>query len=436
MTRINTQLQFGPILNLVKSVFKGIPDHRKANLVDYKLDEVATAGLAMMFFQDASLLAFQERLKAVRGSHNLKTLFGVEEIPSATQMRSLLDTIDPEALLKVFRELISQIQLTNIWRDYKCLDGRVPLLLDGTEYFNSKKLHCDSCLIREKSNGKEYYHQALVGSFVSPKLKQVLPAFIEAIAKEDGSTKNDCEINAAKRFISKFSKHYCHLNLVIVADSLYSKSPFIETVLANKSDYIFVAKQGDHKNLQEEIRALRSSGDLVTIEFYEDGQKHTLEYLRDIQVFDNSKLTSNWVSYTVTRKKGSPFHCEWLTSIKPTKKNVREIAETGRMRWKIENDVFNALKNEGSNLEHNFGHGKKHLQFNFFLLNIIAFLFHQILALSDVVYLNALTYPKTYCAFFEKVKFLTREVLWDDWLSLMEYCCQRDAELIVIRPGK
>ena len=119
MTRINKQLQFDLVLNSIKSVFKAIPDHRKANFVDYKLHDVATAGLAMMFFQDASFSSFQERLKATRGTHNLKTLFGVTDIPSATQTRDLLDAVEPENILEVFRKLISQIQLTNIWHNYK-----------------------------------------------------------------------------------------------------------------------------------------------------------------------------------------------------------------------------------------------------------------------------------------------------------------------------
>jgi hypothetical protein len=39
--------------------------------------------------------------------------------------------------------------------------------------------------------------------------------------------------------------------------------------------------------------------------------------------------------------------------------NVVELAGCGQVRWKIENETFNVLKNNGYNLEHSFGHGKQ-----------------------------------------------------------------------------
>ena len=57
--------------------------------------------------------------------------------------------------------------------------------------------------------------------------------------------------------------------------------------------------------------------------------------------------------------------------------------EAGRCRWKIENEGFNTLKNQGYHLEHNFGHGEKSLSYVLFLLNLLAFTIHQILEIRD-----------------------------------------------------
>ena len=57
------------------------------------------------------------------------------------------------------------------------------------------------------------------------------------------------------------------------------------------------------------------------------------------------------------------------------------MVQAGRARWKIENETFNTLKNQGYHIEHNFGHGKKNLSMNFFVLNLLAFFIHQILDL-------------------------------------------------------
>ncbi len=48
-------------------------------------------------------------------------------------------------------------------------------------------------------------------------------------------------------------------------------------------------------------------------------------------------------------------------------------------RWKIENETFNTLKNQGYQLGHNFRLGKQHLSEVFVLLMILAFLVDQIM---------------------------------------------------------
>ena len=82
-------------------------------------------------------------------------------------------------------------------------------------------------------------------------------------------------------------------------------------------------------------------------------------------------------------------------------KNVKELVKIGRCRWKIENETFNTLKNQGYHIEHNFGHGQKHLSFNFFLLNLLAFFMHQIFELTYAVYQEL------------RKKFGSKKNLWD-----------------------
>lgn len=44
------------------------------------------------------------------------------------------------------------------------------------------------------------------------------------------------------------------------------------------------------------------------------------------------------------------------------------------------------MKNHGYYMEHNYGHGQKHLAYNFYLLTSSAFFFHQIFELTDAQY--------------------------------------------------
>jgi hypothetical protein len=65
---------------------------------------------------------------------------------------------------------------------------------------------------------------------------------------------------------------------------------------------------------------------------------------------------------------------------------VLTLVKGGRSRWKIENETFNTLKNQGYHIEHNFGHGQQNLSMIFFTLNLSAFYVHQILELTDRLY--------------------------------------------------
>ena len=88
----------------------------------------------------------------------------------------------------------------------------------------------------------------------------------------------------------------------------------------------------------------------------------------------------NVLEYWETDAKGKERYFAWVTDITITEDNAWEIARGGRARWRIENETFNTLKNQGYHLEHNFGHGAKHLSSNFALLCLTAFLIDQIQA--------------------------------------------------------
>ena len=72
------------------------------------------------------------------------------------------------------------------------------------------------------------------------------------------------------------------------------------------------------------------------------------------------------------------YRNSFVTDLAVTKDNVAELAACGRARWKIENETFNVLKTKGYNIEHNFGHGKRHLAAILVTLNLLAFAIHTV----------------------------------------------------------
>jgi hypothetical protein len=73
-------------------------------------------------------------------------------------------------------------------------------------------------------------------------------------------------------------------------------------------------------------------------------------------------LQVNWFEIEIVNRNGEvTYRNSFVTDLPVGPENVAELAACGRARWKIENETFNVLKTKGYNIEHNFGHGKRHL---------------------------------------------------------------------------
>ena len=216
------------------------------------LSDALMSAFAMFSLKDPSLLAFDER----RSDGNLKTLFGIGQIPSDTQMREILDQVDPEHLRPVFGDVFRQLQRGKALEPFVFYAGAYLLSLDGTGYFSSPTIHCDSCQVKEHKDGTvTYQHQMLGAVIVHPDLKEVIPLAPEPIQKQDGSTKNDCERNAARRLLRKIRREHPHLKLIVIEDGLASNGPHVRDLIDNGMHFILGVKPGDHAFLFEQVEA-------------------------------------------------------------------------------------------------------------------------------------------------------------------------------------
>jgi hypothetical protein len=80
------------------------------------------SGIAMMFFQDPSLLRFQKRMEKVKQSSNLKSLFNVSSVPKDTFMREVLDEIGPDHMRAIFSDVFFELQRGKGIEQYKALE--------------------------------------------------------------------------------------------------------------------------------------------------------------------------------------------------------------------------------------------------------------------------------------------------------------------------
>jgi hypothetical protein len=356
-----------------------IEDHRPMN-VAIPLEDALMSGLALFALKDPSLLAFDARRET---PENLKQVFGIESIPSDSQMRTILDEVDPEALRPQYKEVFKQLQQNKVWETMVFMERYYLLSLDGTGYFSSKTVHCDSCLEKKHKDGSiTYSHQMLGGAIVHPNQKVVIPLAPEPIIKQDGVEKNDCERNAAKRFFEKLREDYPHLPLIIIEDALSANAPHIHELKRHNLRFILGVKAGDHKYLFSHVAQAEHEGRTTEFELHEDGITHRIRFLNDVPLNEsNADVRVNFLEYWEI-KDGKTRHFSWITDFTIDRDNAYTLMRGGRARWKIENETFNTLKNQGYHFEHNFGHGENHLSVVFAMLMMLAFAIDQAQQLS------------------------------------------------------
>jgi len=196
-------LSFSALRKLISERVVKFEDTRQQGKVEYSLHDCCQSAFAMMFFQDPSINAFQQRLQEKQQVNNLKTLFNVATIPKSTQLRTALDDIPPTEIELLFSDFLRPVQRGNQLELFEFMDGKYLIPLDGVQYFSSNKISCDCCLTKTTNKTTTYYHQVVAATIVCPGIKQVMLLAPEPIQNIDGSTKQDCEINAGKRLVKK-----------------------------------------------------------------------------------------------------------------------------------------------------------------------------------------------------------------------------------------
>lgn len=367
--------------------FSKIKDNEKRRRPISLLDNLKS-GYAVFSLKYSSLLQFDKQSTEEMVKHNLHSVYQIKQVPCDTQLRERLDEVDPASLRKPFKSLFSQCQRSKHLELFKYYDDRYILPLDGTGYFYSKKVHCDNCCTSKHKDGSvSYYHQMLAGSIVHPDMKVVLPFAPEAIMKSDGAKKNDCERQAAERFLDHLKREHPHLRLTITGDGLFSNGPFIKRLKQDGHAFILVAKPKDHKALFEEFHSLPKSH----FEMNSDKVTHHFKWINGLTINDSHlDCKVNVLEYWEKHANGKQQHWVWTTGFELNKNNVYEIMRGGRARHKIENETFNTLKNQGYQFEHNFGHGKKHLSTVFAYLMMLAFFVDQLQQLGCKTFRKAL----------------------------------------------
>jgi len=357
-----------------------LPDKRSGSNTRYSMADIGLSAFSVFFMQSPSFLSHQRALAENCGQSNAETLFGMTTIPSDNHIRQMLDGAPTDHFDPIFTKIVKDLDESGGLKPFRRLGGRVLIAMDGSEHFCSRKITCPHCSTRKRSDGEtEYFHSFVGATLVAPGHTTVLPLPPEFVRPQDGAKKQDCETVAARRWLARLGPRYAWLKPIYLGDDLYAHQPMCVDVLAVGGSFIFGCKPSSHKTLTEYLAGVELDGFSETVGVGSAKRIHRYRWMEGVPLRDGKDaLFVNWLEIEIAKPNGKvTYRNSFVTDLAVTRKTAAEIAACGRARWKIENETFNVLKNNGYNLEHNFGHGKDTLASLLVALNLLAFAMHN-----------------------------------------------------------
>ena len=382
----------------------------------------------------------------MKSGGNAESLFHLSEIPSDNQIRNLLDPVNPQHVRVVYRQTFLALEQSKVLEKRRSFANQLLVAIDGTEYFSSKVIHCENCSYRELNNGKtNYFHSVLTPVIVQPGNETVISLEPEFIVPQDGHEKQDCEIQAAKRWVEKWGDFYAKRGVIILGDDLFSRDPFCRALKGKGFHFSLVCKPDSHTFLYETVDFLAASGVLgaKVVRRWVGGyaEIYTYRYANKLRLNgEPDALEVGWCEVTVTREDTGEqlYKNAFVTDFEVTDTTVEAIVRDGRARWKVENENNNVLtpatcpakcagcaggarETKGYHIEHNFGHGDQHLASLLLSLNLLAFLFHTVLDLLDEQYRAIRQALGTRRRFFQDIEALLRYFQFENWDEVLTF---------------
>jgi hypothetical protein len=376
------------------------------------------SGLAIFGLKFPSLLQFEESKAEPVIRRNLKNLYQVNRVPSDTCLRERLDTLSPKNFRRSFKTIFAFLQRGKMLDRYLYFDKYYLISVDGTGQYLSNSVKCKNCCEKHHKDGEiTYYHNMLGASIVHPDEQVVIPLAPEPIVKGDGDNKNDCERNASKRLLKDLRREHPHLKAIIIEDALASNYPHLKLLDDLKLEYIIGIKRGDHDFLFDWIKQAKANEVIMN----RNKVKHTFRYVHGVPLNDEHfDYKVNVLEYWEGKPNGKKQYFSWVTSFEITDQNVFELMRAARARWKIENETFNTLKNQGYNFQHNYGHGKNNLCSVMTMLMLLAFLIDQVQLLCCGLYKRLKKKLGPWYAVFEKIRSMFCIIVWENWAEFYE----------------
>lgn len=394
------------LLKIISHFFKELPqwinemaDPRNLSYTIYTQSDLIFMGILKNICAVKTMRSMEEQFNEETCIDTLRILSGdrdLVEMPHYDTLNYYLERLSPKCLAEIRKQMVKRLIRMKSFNGAKLLGKYWRVIIDGTGLFCFKEKHCENCLVttvtREK-DGKEvtvkrYYHKVLEAKLVlGPNLILSLDTeFIENEREDAG--KNDCELNAAKRLLKRIKKDYPKLPVCLQGDALYAAGPIMEICRDYGWKYILTQKENRQKLLAENYSGIQKGGGARAVEKI-GKESGTGEYINHVEESAGKRETANMYRYwyETEEKNAEPelHEFQWITNIELTDRNLEEMIEAGRGRWKIENEGFNNQKNGIYDIEHLNSRNSNAMKNHYLLTQIADIVMQLYLAWSPLI---------------------------------------------------
>ena len=406
-------------------------DHRKRR--DYQVAELITGCIAMFLFKETSRNCFNNDSTECFKSNYFK-VFKLR-LPHMDTVDTYLRMLSPYELENLKAALVGALIEQKAVHKYRMLGKYFMVAIDGTGVTSYAENDAEQSRSHKTSKGGTvtYSHYVVEAKLVT-RSGLAISLASEWVANEPGRSfkKQDCEQRAFERLAQKLKKYFPRLPICLLADGLYPNKTFLKTCKKNDWQFVVVLKDDSLKNLQEDIKDVenKSRHCIKTTDKRNNGKTNVeRNYEWITEPLSHGAYPVYWLTCTETitgtnknGKQTPPVATRfvYLAGLEVDKSNVRNLAQAGRMRWKIENEGFNTQKHGGYMLEHKYSRSTFACFKNYYQCLQIA---HMINQLAE--------HSKNIAAILATDKKLTIKHLWKDLLSVLKIVIIEQRDLII-----
>jgi len=355
---------FAKLVNYMKNVYH--IERGLNKLSDRRVNPTYSTGQVIL----PVLLGFLLRIKSfnelnfmIKNNEFSKLFPRGTKLAQVDAIRDTLKVIDINGLKQINQHIVIKSVENKVF-EKGTIDGYTVVAIDGTKFFGSNKKSCPECLKNNKGKKTHYFHSGAVMSTVGIGPKLVI-GFEMYKPGQDSASKDEGELNVAKRLISSVVKSHKKLIDVVVYDALACNSIWINHCKNFGIDVIVRAKNNNNNSLR---LAKRETNKSEVVQVWEDEKGfEKVEVYESTFTMDNVEQPLRFVKFAIKHKDKKRTQIMIVTTCMDMA--LKTLFRIIRARWDIENSIFNNLKSE-CGLEHCFVHGGKAVEAVLYLIFI------------------------------------------------------------------